>query len=134
MVLSGFHPYETDKKVPVIAEGLVFMPYSGGVEALEPMTGQSVWKYPFPSGDVGTIPWLSYGGGRVYATTRNGGSYALAAQTGAVAWSKVGTRNSNYGFEGPATYSAGKIFLPSSFTFIAEDAATGAYVWVQITT
>jgi outer membrane protein assembly factor BamB len=78
----------SDGDVPTIANGVLYGDNGGGISAVDPHTGTSIWSY-FRDGGGSSSPTVS--DGRVYSADAQGFAYALDARTGSLVWeSEVG--------------------------------------------
>src|SRR5690348_12654174 len=72
--------------VPIVANGVMYVPQSNEVYALDARSGRLVWQYQRPVAGRGRNRGLAIYEGRVYLGTTDAFLVALEARTGGVIW------------------------------------------------
>ena len=135
--INSFHPS------PVVNDGLVFVGYPGGLDAIDVATGSTRWR--FATGNSEALATPTVDGDSVYVAGFDGNLYSIDATTGEERWrAPVGDARTSspvvadgivYVTEGPFAGSpavvGGLIFVGDGFEgeLLARDAATGTERW-----
>ena len=109
------------------------------IAALNAKTGKLIWKYSYPCspGDYGgprATPCVV--GGVLYAVSREGVVYALAADTGKLVWQRAVAAETRcplptWGFAGSTLVDGNRVYVNIGVTGAALDRANGKIVWAS---
>lgn len=131
--LAG-HPDRWIHTGPVVAGGKVVAGTgSGGMEALEPATGEPSWRWQHPAGQADGWPHHSTAlihGDRLFVMSHRLGVSAISADDGRPAW-HFDCRY-EYMLAAPML-CAGRLLVPDVDRFHALDPETGALLWMRPT-
>lgn len=134
----GTSPTNTilDAAQPVVVDGVVYAPTAGATDhtdsgeavfALDPATGEQVWRYDVPVVDDGWTFPPAYWSGSLYVSLLDVGVVALDPATGEPRWEYRMPAN------GPPTVADGIVVCSAerdgSSWIVALDAATGERLW-----
>ena len=135
------------ESTPIEAGGVLYVPTTVGVDALDGVTGKTIWQYKGvknPKGLVGHLlaaRALSIGGGMVYTGQADGSITAVNTKTGHAVWTaavaSVGTYAKSQAISLPFTVYANGVILtginggdtPLRGHIDAYNAKTGKLMW-----
>ena len=109
---------------PAVFHGVVYIGVgvsSGSLIALDAVTGQHIWSYPFAS-PADSSPAIA--NGIVYLAPSQDSLYAIDAATGTLVW-----KTAAVGWGGSPTVANGVVYQGNPSLLYAFDAATGAMLW-----
>ena len=114
-----------DGDVATIANGVLYGDNGGGISALDPRTGTTIWAY-LREGGGSSSPTVS--DGRVYSADAQGFAYALDARTGTLAWETlIGLPDTPTST--PAVVNGIAYYGSYDNSVYALNAQTGALLW-----
>jgi quinohemoprotein ethanol dehydrogenase len=123
----------TSRATPVVADGLMFLPVSSSVWALDARSGEVIWRYDTGS-DRPSNRGLALGDGFVFAATSSGKIIAVTQATGDLVWTYTPPEQQTISV--PPTYARGLVVaaIAEGDNFkrgriVAVNAKNGQEVW-----
>lgn len=80
-------PPTANQLTPLVYNGVMYLPYPGGIQALDAATGEFIWEHKRPSGLARRN--IAIYGDKILAGTLDAHLIALSAQTGALVWDRT---------------------------------------------
>ena len=136
-------PREVPRGTPVVANGRMFVAGTQHAYALDPKTGETIWKQKLPTGTYGLFKGIATGDGMIFVGLGTSQIVALTQETGEQVWvARLGDEGATRGqfISGGPVYINGKVIagLANGDYGIrgrvsAFDAKTGETAWTFYT-